>query len=145
MTSNLREVARAAIADKDHIQQMSDTVDDLLTIVKKQQNQIDELIKQNGKLTHALSANKPAAILKNCERERKDRRATHEKADTPKDDHRAIHEKGETPKDDGGCGHKNVGSWTKTNRTVQSGGRVTLNRIRRGRTQYATKNGGEIE
>ena len=58
MATNLMEVARAATADKEHIQQMSNTADDLLTIVKKQQNQIDELIKQNGELTHALKANK---------------------------------------------------------------------------------------
>ena len=95
MANNLMEVARAATADKEHIQQMSDTADDLLTIVKKQQNQIDELIKQNGELTHALSANKPTAIPKNRERNRERERERKER--------RASREKAEPPKDSGGC------------------------------------------
>ena len=103
------EVARAATADKEHIQQMSDTADDLLTIVKKQQNQIDELIKQNGELTQALSTNKPSSSPRNRdrdrerERERKDRRAIREKAEIPKDNRNATKEKAEPTKDTGGC------------------------------------------
>ena len=103
MASNLREVARAATADKEHIQQMSDTADDLLTIVKKQQNQIDELIKQNGELTSALSINKQPSIPRNREHDRRDRRANREKLETQKDDRRANREKAETPKEEGGC------------------------------------------
>ena len=104
LARNLREVACAATADKEHIQQMSDTADNLLIIVNKQQNQIDKLIKQNGKLTLALSVNKPVTILRNRDSERKDRRGNRKKADTPKDDHRGNHEKTDTPKDDRGCG-----------------------------------------
>ena len=107
MATNLMEVARAATADKEHIQQMSDTADDLLTIVKKQQNQIDELIKQNGQLTSALSAHKPTTIPKNRERDRergrKDHRASREKAEVAKEDRRASKERAEPPKDSSGC------------------------------------------
>ena len=49
--TNLREVATAATADKEHIQQMSTQNDDLLNIVKKQQLQIDKLINQVTELT----------------------------------------------------------------------------------------------
>ena len=62
----MKEVALAATADKEHIQQMSNTNDDMLTLVKRQQatierqsKQIDDLIAQNGNLTEALSNLKP--------------------------------------------------------------------------------------
>ena len=51
----LQHIAHAATADKEHIQQMSNAHDDLLSVVKKQQSQIDELVKQNGHLTTLLS------------------------------------------------------------------------------------------
>jgi len=57
LCDNLREVAIAATADKEHLQQMSTTNEDLLGIVKKQQDQITQLIKQNGELTTALAKN----------------------------------------------------------------------------------------
>jgi len=55
LCDNLREVAIAATVDKEHLQQMTSTNEDLLKIVKKQQKQISQLIKQNGKLTFALT------------------------------------------------------------------------------------------
>ena len=54
IVNNIREVAIAATADKEHIQQMTSTNEDLLKIVKEQQNQISQLIKQNGELTSAM-------------------------------------------------------------------------------------------
>ena len=54
LSINLCEMAVAATSDKEHIQQMSNTADELLAVVKKYQSQIDELIKQNGPLTGAL-------------------------------------------------------------------------------------------
>ena len=61
-----KEVALAATADNEHIQQMFNTNDDMLALVKRQQatierqsKQIDDLIEQNGKLTEALSNLKP--------------------------------------------------------------------------------------
>ena len=51
----MREVAIAATADKEHIQQMTSTNEDLLKIVKTQQEQSTQLIKQNGDLTTALT------------------------------------------------------------------------------------------
>ena len=54
IVNNIREVAIAATADKEHIQQMTTTNEDLLKIVKEQQNQISQLIKQNRELTTAL-------------------------------------------------------------------------------------------
>ena len=47
---NLRAVAVAATADKEHIQQMSDAHDEMLTLIKKGQAQTDDLIKQNAAL-----------------------------------------------------------------------------------------------
>ena len=47
----MRDIAEAATADKEHIQQMSATTDKLLAIVKKQQTQIDKLIEINSNLT----------------------------------------------------------------------------------------------
>ena len=55
LCDGLREVAIAATADKEHIQQMTSTNEDLLQIVKTQQGQITQLIKQNGELTAALA------------------------------------------------------------------------------------------
>ena len=55
LCDGLREVAIAATADKEHIQQMTSTNEDLLKIVKTQQEQITQLIKQNGELTTALA------------------------------------------------------------------------------------------
>ena len=55
LCDNLREVAIAATADKEHLQQMTSTNEDLLKVVKEQQQQISALIKQNGELTTALS------------------------------------------------------------------------------------------
>ena len=59
LVSALKEVATAATADKEHIQQMSTANDDLLAIIKRQQQQLDALIEQNGHLTEALSKLKP--------------------------------------------------------------------------------------
>ena len=100
----MREVSHDNTTNKEHIQQLSDTADNLLIIVKKQQNQIDKLIKQNGELTLALSVNKPATIPRNRDRDCNDRRGNRKKADTPKDDRRGNREKADTPKDNGGCG-----------------------------------------
>ena len=44
LSINLRKMAIAATVDKKHIQQMSNTEDELLAVVKNQQRQIDELI-----------------------------------------------------------------------------------------------------
>jgi len=56
----IKEVAIAATADKEHIQQMTSTNDDLLAVVKRQQEQIDSLIAQNGQLASALAKLKPS-------------------------------------------------------------------------------------
>jgi len=48
LCDGLREVAIAATADKEHIQQMTSTNEDLLQIAKTQQGQITQLIKHNG-------------------------------------------------------------------------------------------------
>jgi hypothetical protein len=48
--NNLRAVAVAATADKEHIQQMSDSHDEMLAIIKKGQAQTDDLLKQNAAL-----------------------------------------------------------------------------------------------
>ena len=48
--ANLKEVAIAATADKEHIQAMSANVDELLAVVKKQQDHIKDLGKQNQDL-----------------------------------------------------------------------------------------------
>ena len=42
LANNLREVAVAATADKEHIQQMTTQNDDLLKVIRKQQAQIDK-------------------------------------------------------------------------------------------------------
>ena len=58
---HLRDIAEAATADKEHIQQMSSAQDELLFIIKKQQAQIEKLVESNSILTESiakLSANK---------------------------------------------------------------------------------------
>ena len=64
LANNLREVAAAATADKEHIQQMTTQDDDLLKVVRKQQahinkhqTQIDELLNQNGQLINKIGTN----------------------------------------------------------------------------------------
>ena len=64
LEKNLREVAVAATADKEHIQQMTTQNDDPLKVVRKQQEnidkkqtQIDELLKQNGQLINKIGNN----------------------------------------------------------------------------------------
>ena len=49
------DIVIVATVDKEHIQQMSNTTDDLLAVVKEQQAQIKELIPKNGILITALS------------------------------------------------------------------------------------------
>ena len=69
ISANLRHVAIAATADKEHLQQMSNAADDLLSVIKEQQMQLKEaqaqskeqlaqikkLIEQNGQLATALA------------------------------------------------------------------------------------------
>ena len=62
----MKEVALAATADKEHIQQMLDTADDIIAIVKRQQatiekqaQQITDLIAQNGKYADIISKFEP--------------------------------------------------------------------------------------
>ena len=64
LASNLREVAVVATDDKKHIQQMTTQNDDILKVVRKQQDQtekqqtqIDELMKHNGELINNLGNN----------------------------------------------------------------------------------------
>ena len=64
LANNLREVAVAATANKEHIQQMTTQNDDLLNVVRKQRAQTDkqqthiyELLKQNGQLLNKLGTN----------------------------------------------------------------------------------------
>ena len=64
LATNIREVVVAATADKEHIQQMTTHNDDLLKVVRKQQDQIDkqqtqidELLKQNGELINKIGTN----------------------------------------------------------------------------------------
>ena len=108
---------------------MSAIKDDLLIIGKKQQNQIDELIKHNGKLTSELGVNKPAIIPRNCDCERKDRRENLENVDTPKDDSHGKYPQGRRQSAayvGTNMTQKNVGSWARTKETVQPGGRAFL-------------------
>ena len=49
-SQQLCDLAIAATADKEHIQQMTNCTDDLLAIIKQQQSQITELMRQNGAL-----------------------------------------------------------------------------------------------
>ena len=64
LANNLREVAVAATADKEHIQQMTTQNDNLLKVIRKhqaqidkQQTHIDELLKQNGQLINKIGNN----------------------------------------------------------------------------------------
>ena len=64
LASNLCEVAVAATANKEHIQQMTTHNDELLKVVRKQQAQIDkhqthidELLKQKGQLINNIGNN----------------------------------------------------------------------------------------
>ena len=50
LADNLAEVAIAATADKEHIQQMTANVDEHLQVIKKMQAQLDKLVAQNDKL-----------------------------------------------------------------------------------------------
>ena len=56
LVQQLGDIALAATADKEHIQQMSNATDDLLAIVKDQSAQIKELVRQNGLLVGALAS-----------------------------------------------------------------------------------------
>ena len=51
MKEILLSIAQVATTDKDHIQQILDLQDDLMSAVKKQQSQIDNWVKQNGEFT----------------------------------------------------------------------------------------------
>ena len=55
LNQHLRDIAEAATADKEHIQQMSSTTDELLFIVKKQQSQIDKLVETNSTLSASIA------------------------------------------------------------------------------------------
>ena len=64
LARNLREVAVAATADKEHIHLMTMQNEDMLNVVRKQkahidkqQTQIDELLKQNGQLINKIGIN----------------------------------------------------------------------------------------
>ena len=48
-------MALVATADKGHIQQMSNSAEEMLTIIKKQAEQIEKLVDNNAKLTEAIS------------------------------------------------------------------------------------------
>ena len=54
LATNLRQVASAACADKEHMQMMTDQHEKMLAIVNKQQEQLDKLLVQNEKLIDAL-------------------------------------------------------------------------------------------
>lgn len=55
LSQSLRDISEAATADKEHIQQMSTTTDEMLFIVKKQQSQIDKLVETNSLLTATIA------------------------------------------------------------------------------------------
>ena len=72
LEDNLREVAVAATADQEHIQQMTTQNNDLLKVVRKQQahidkhqTQIDELLKQNGQLINNIGNNTKTGVPTN--------------------------------------------------------------------------------
>ena len=46
----------AATSDKEHIQQMSNSGEDMLEIIKNQSGEIDKLVENNAKLTEAVSS-----------------------------------------------------------------------------------------
>ena len=56
----LTDIAMAATADKEYMQQMSNCTDELLAIIKQQQEQITELMRQNGQLISKLGKAAPA-------------------------------------------------------------------------------------
>ena len=56
LQQQLGDLAVAATADKEHIQQMTNATDDLLTVIKQQQDQIKELTRQNGLLIEKLGS-----------------------------------------------------------------------------------------
>jgi len=55
----LSDIAIAATADKEHIQQMTNSTEDLLKIIKEQQAQIKELMRQNGMRIAKVGTNNP--------------------------------------------------------------------------------------
>ena len=55
----LSDIAIAATADKEHIQQMTNSTEDLLKIIKEQQSQIKELMRQNGMLIAKVGTTNP--------------------------------------------------------------------------------------
>ena len=64
LANNLCEVAVAATANKEHIQQMTTQNDNLLKVIRKQQayidkqkTNIDELLKQNGQIINKIGTN----------------------------------------------------------------------------------------
>lgn len=59
LVQQLGDIALAATADKEHIQQMTNANDDMLTVIKEQSAQIKELTRQNGILIAKL--HKPEA------------------------------------------------------------------------------------
>ena len=56
LVQQLGDIALAATADKEYIQQMSNATDDMLAIIKDQAAQIKELVRQNGLLVGALAS-----------------------------------------------------------------------------------------
>ena len=55
LLSNQKEVAEAATADKEHLQAMSDSNNELLDIIKKLTKQNEKLTEQNANLVEALA------------------------------------------------------------------------------------------
>ena len=55
LQQQLSDIALAATADKEHIQQMLTVTNDLLALIKQQQQQIMALTKQNGDLIAVLA------------------------------------------------------------------------------------------
>ena len=55
LSNNLREMALASTTDKEQVQQMTTSAEEMLAIIKKQAEQIDKLIDNNTKLTEAIS------------------------------------------------------------------------------------------
>ena len=54
LLANQKEVAEAATADKEHLQQMTTSNEDLIAIIKKQSTQIEKLIEQKAELTNQV-------------------------------------------------------------------------------------------
>ena len=55
LLSNQKEVAEAATADKEHLQAMSDSNNELLDIIKKLTKQNEKFTEQNSSLVEALA------------------------------------------------------------------------------------------